>query len=72
MSADSTGRLHAINEALHARKCIHTILEPKLMPSIRHLFPNNAAFIIQQDFAPCHTAKIPKEWFRTKSTELLS
>ncbi|KFM62309.1 Transposable element Tcb1 transposase, partial [Stegodyphus mimosarum] len=60
MSADGIGRLHVIDGTLNARKYIDTILEPKLLPSIRDLFPNNASFILQQDFAPCHTAKTSK------------
>ncbi|GFU54467.1 transposable element Tcb1 transposase [Trichonephila clavipes] len=36
---------------------IDTILEPKLLPSIRGLFTNNASFIFQKDSVPCHTVK---------------
>ncbi|KFM76885.1 Transposable element Tcb2 transposase, partial [Stegodyphus mimosarum] len=72
MSADGIGRLHVIDGTLNARKYIDTILEPKLLPSIRDLFPNNASFIFQKESAPCHTAKISKEWFPIKSIKLLS
>ncbi|GFX36748.1 hypothetical protein TNCV_4826981 [Trichonephila clavipes] len=34
-----------------------TILEPKLLPSIRNLFTNHASFIFQQVSAPFHTVK---------------
>lgn len=58
--------------SLNARKYIVTILELKLVPSTRDLFPNIASFIFQLDSAPCCTAKLLKEWFCTKSNGLLS
>ncbi|CAL1261739.1 unnamed protein product [Larinioides sclopetarius] len=57
MSVDGVGRIQKIDGILNAKKYIETVLEPKLIPSIRDLFPNNAPFIFQQDSAPCHTAK---------------
>ncbi|KFM64374.1 Transposable element Tcb1 transposase, partial [Stegodyphus mimosarum] len=65
MSADGIGHLHVIDGTLNARKYIDTILEPKLLPSIRDLFSNNASFNLLH-------GKISKEWFRTKSIKLLS
>ncbi len=53
------------------KKYIATILELKLIPFIRDLFPNKAPFIFQNDSAPCHTAKIYKEWFKYKGIDLL-
>ncbi|GFU08697.1 transposable element Tcb1 transposase [Trichonephila clavipes] len=42
ISADGMGLLHIIVETLNVRKYIDTILEPKLLPSIRDLFTNDA------------------------------
>lgn len=71
MSADGVGRIQVIDGILNAKKYIATILEPKLIPSIMDLFPNKAPFIFQQDSAPCHTAKICKEWFKNKGIHIL-
>ncbi|KAG8177486.1 hypothetical protein JTE90_008670 [Oedothorax gibbosus] len=57
MSADGAGSIQVIDGILNAKKYIETVLKPKLIPSIRDFFPNNALFIVQQDSAPCHTAK---------------
>ncbi|GFU94928.1 DNA-binding protein SMUBP-2 [Trichonephila clavipes] len=57
VSEDDIGCLHIINGTMNARKYIDTILEPKLLPSVKDLFPNNAAFIFQQDSAPSYTVK---------------
>ncbi|GFW06842.1 transposable element Tcb1 transposase [Trichonephila clavipes] len=61
-----------IDGTLNVRKYIDTILEPKLLPSIRGLFTNNASFIFNQDSATCHTVKKSKDWYRYKIIELLS
>ena len=53
LSVDGTGRLHIINGPLNAKKYIDTILESKLIHSIRGPFPNNNSFIFQQDSALC-------------------
>ncbi|CAL1275511.1 unnamed protein product [Larinioides sclopetarius] len=60
MSADCVGQIQVIDGILNAKKYIETVLEPKLIPSIRDLFPNNAPFIFQQVSAPCHTKKVCK------------
>ncbi|GFU60288.1 transposable element Tcb1 transposase [Trichonephila clavipes] len=57
ISADGIGHRHIIDGTLNVIKYIDTILEPKLLPSARDLFTNNASFVIQQDSAPCHTLK---------------
>jgi hypothetical protein len=61
MSADGVGHIQVIDGILNAKKYIATILELKLIPSIRDLFSNKALFILQNDSAPSHTAKICKE-----------
>lgn len=71
MSADGVGRIQVIDGILNAKKYIETVLEPKLIPSIRDLFPNKAPFIFQQDSAPCHTAKVCKAWFQNKGIDIL-
>ncbi|KAG8193049.1 hypothetical protein JTE90_028161 [Oedothorax gibbosus] len=71
MSADGMGPIQVIDGILNAKKYIETVLKPKLIPSIRDLFPNNAPFIVQQDSAPCHTAKVCKAWFQNKGTDIL-
>lgn len=71
MSADAVGRLHVIDGTLNSRKYIDTILKPRLVPSIRDLFPNNVRFLYQQDSAPCHTARICKQWFTENNIALL-
>lgn len=70
-SADGVGRIQVIYGILNAKKYVATILELKLIPFIRDLFPNKTPFIFQQDSAPCHTAKICKEWFENKGIDLL-
>ncbi|GFS78407.1 uncharacterized protein TNCV_3146731 [Trichonephila clavipes] len=55
ISADGIGRLHIIDRTLAVIKCIDIILQPKLLPSIRDIFTNNASFVFQHDSAPCHT-----------------
>ncbi|GFV21666.1 uncharacterized protein TNCV_1834441 [Trichonephila clavipes] len=61
---DVMGRFHIIGGTLNGEKYTDTVLEPKLLPSIRYLFTNNALFIFQQDSAPCHTVDI---YLRAKS-----
>jgi hypothetical protein len=61
MSADGVGHIQVIDGIMNAKKYIATILELKLIHSIRDLFPNKAAFIFQNDSAPSHMAKICKE-----------
>ncbi|GFS85648.1 hypothetical protein TNCV_4759861 [Trichonephila clavipes] len=54
ISADGIGRLHIIDGTLNV---ITTIVEPKLLSSIRDLFTNTASFILEQDSASCPTVK---------------
>ncbi|GFX93873.1 transposable element Tcb1 transposase [Trichonephila clavipes] len=54
ISVDGIGRLHIVDGALDVRKYIDTIIEPKLLPSIKDLFNNNASSIFQQDSAPLY------------------
>ena len=70
MSADGVARIQVIDGILNAKKNIETVLEPKLIPSIRDLFPNNAPFIFQQDSAPRHIAKVCKAWFQNKGIDI--
>ncbi|GFU37734.1 putative DD41D transposase [Trichonephila clavipes] len=55
ISGDRIGHLHIINTTLNVIKYIDTILEPKLLPSNRDLFTNNASLYFQQDSALCTT-----------------
>ncbi|GFY04710.1 putative transposase like protein [Trichonephila clavipes] len=55
--ADDIGRLHIIDGTLNVIKYIDTILEPKLVSSIRDLFTSNASFNFQPDSSHCHTVK---------------
>ncbi|GFX74054.1 transposable element Tcb1 transposase [Trichonephila clavipes] len=70
MPVDSTGHLLVIDGTFIARKCTDTILEPKLSPSVRDLFPNNVSLF--SSAASGHTAKLLKVWSHTKSTGLFS
>ena len=71
MSADGVGQIQVINGILNGKKYIETILEPKLIPSIRDIFSNKAPFILQQDSAPCHIPKVCKAWFQNKGIDTL-
>ena len=47
------------------------IMDNYLMPSIG-IFRKDMEIIFQQDNAPCHTAKICKQWFKEKNIKIMS
>ncbi|GFW27988.1 RNase H domain-containing protein [Trichonephila clavipes] len=49
LQPEGVGRLHMIDGTLNDRKYNDTILEPKLLPSLRNLFTNNASFIFHDE-----------------------
>ena len=70
MFADGVGRIQVIDGILNGKKYIGTVLELKLIPSFRDLFPNKAAFIFH-DSVSCHTAKACKALFQNKGIVIL-
>jgi transposase len=72
MARDGMGRLQIMDGNVTARKYIDTVLEKKLMSSAKDIFKvENPEFIFQQDGAPCHTAKICKDWFERHGVTVL-
>jgi hypothetical protein len=72
MARDGIGRLQVMQGNVNARQYIDTVLERKLFQSARDIFgQENPDFIFQQDGAPCHTAKICKNWFVEKGVNVL-
>ena len=47
------------------------ILDNYLMPSV-DIFRKDMGTIFQQDNAPCHTAKICKQWFEENNIKIMS
>lgn len=78
MAANGVGRIFVLQGSVNARKYIDEVLIPRLLPSSRDLFlPHNALpndkpkFIFQQDNAPCHTAKVCRDWFAQNGVQVL-
>jgi hypothetical protein len=72
MAREGIGRLQIMDGNVNARKYIDTVLEKKLMASAKDIFKvDNPDFIFQQDGAPCHTAKICKDWFEERDIKVL-
>ena len=64
------GCLHKIDGNVTAQHYLK-ILKYCAVPSLQHLFGDQPA-IFQQDNAPCHTAKVVKEWIEAKNIDILS
>ena len=71
MSRNRVGRLQILDGIVNADKYINTVLQPKLLSSVRDIFGDGAPFTFQQDGAPCHTAKKCMQWFRTHNVSVL-
>lgn len=77
MAANGVGRLQIVSGLMNARKYIDEVLVPTMMPSAHDLFKEKSSnsmvveFIYQQDNAPCHTAKLCTEWFKTNKVKVL-
>ena len=51
MSADGVGRIQVIDGILNGKKYIETVLELKLIPSIRDLFPKQSSIYFSAGFS---------------------
>lgn len=78
MAASGVGRLFVVEKTVNADVYIKNILEGRMLPSARDLFPsqgvhasNSPTFVFQQDNAPCHTARLCKEWFKKNKIDVL-
>lgn len=73
MNRVGVGRIKVLEGSVNARKYITDVLESRLLQSASDIFgPDNHDFIFQQDSAPCHTAKICKDWFAEHGIEVMS
>lgn len=70
MSAAGVGKLHIIDGTVNGTKYIN-ILENYLLPSIPICQTSYGEYIFKQDNAPCHTAKICKNWLENNDLEVL-
>jgi hypothetical protein len=62
MSANGIGRLEIVKGMMNARKYVQ-MLQNKLVRSACDMFQENS-WIFQDDNAPCHRAKVVKEWLQ--------
>ena len=70
IARNGIGRLHKIDGNVTAQHYLK-ILKYCAVPSLQHLFGDQPA-IFQQDNAPCHTAKVVKEWIEANNIDVLS
>ena len=70
IARNGIGRLHKIDGNVNAQHYLK-ILKYCALPSMQHLYGDQPA-IFQQDNAPCHTAKVVKEWIHTNNINTLS
>jgi len=68
MAASGVGRLHIVDGMVNAKKYVE-ILNKCMLPSANHLFPGD--YIFQDDNAPCHRAKIVKEWMNGNEVQTI-
>lgn len=78
MAASGVGRIFVVEKTVNADVYIRKILEGRMLPSAHDLFPsqagqanNSPVFVYQQDNAPCHTARVCKEWFKRNKIDVL-
>jgi len=71
MSRTGVGRLQILGGCINADKYIRNVLEARLLLSAQDLFGANAAYIFQQDNAPCHTAGKCIKGFQSHGLKLL-
>ena len=65
MAWGAVGRLQIMEGNVNARKYVDTVLERNLLQSAEDIFKvQHPEFVFQQDGAPCHTAKLCKDWFQ--------
>lgn len=62
---------HVIHGTLNSKKCNDTMLEPKLLPSIRELFTDNAPFFLQQDSTSWQSACICEQWLTDNHIKMI-
>lgn len=67
-AASGAGRLHIVNGTMNAIKYCG-VLENSMLKSAEDLF--EGPWVFQQDNAPCHTARIVKEWMGTHNVSNL-
>ena len=70
IARNGVGRLHKIDGNVNAQHYLQ-ILKYCAIPSMQHLFGDQPS-IFQQDNAPCHTAKVVKEWTEANGMKILS
>lgn len=70
MTASGVGRLHLVQGMMNAKQYIE-VLEKKMKPSSVTLFGEDEEYIFQDDNAPCHRAKVVKEWLRANNVTTL-
>jgi transposase len=71
MGANGVGRVQVMKGIVNARVYIDEILSRKVRQSAIDVFGQGQDFIFQQDGAPCHTAKVCKDWFKENGVKLL-
>lgn len=65
------GRLHIVSKGTTVNAMVYrTILEKRMLPSARDLFPDNN-YIFQDDGAPCHRAKTVATWIKENKIRAL-
>ena len=63
------GELHRIRGS-HVAASYVEVLEDVLLPSLEAMRPGGAPFILQQDNAPQHTARVTKQWIEDHTNDL--
>ena len=69
INARGVGFLDKVDGRINAEGYID-ILENSLIPSL-HYYGLHSNFDFQQDNAPCHTARIVKQWFNEQGMEVM-
>lgn len=69
MSIHGTGRVHVVEGSMNKEQYLR-VLEHSVIPQSRDWWPSGS-WIFQQDLAPCHTAKVCKDFLSSRSIEVL-
>ena len=69
MSIHGTGRFHVVNGMMDKEQYKH-VLQSRLLPQAQDWY-GDQAWIYQQDLAPCHTAKVCKEFLQEHNVSVL-
>jgi transposase len=69
ISAQGTGRVHVVEGMMNADQYMK-VLKSRVVPQMREWFKNEPCWF-QQDLAPCHTAKICKNYLASEKVNVL-